>query len=266
MSYKTDMHLHTYYSDGILSPAEIVKRAKKLGYDIVAITDHDGTGGVGEALAAAEAIGDIEVIPGIELSADERFLDATVNLHILGYRINIDNAPLSDELAAIRARRDVRNGKLTEALRLMGYDIDLAELNANKKGYIGKPDIARYMAEKGYIKSAKEAFQPGRFLESPEIKAIRKEKLGAARAIELITGAGGIAVLAHPAKIKKIGERGGTEFYGNLDVLIGRLKGYGLKGVECYHTEHSEDEAMRLVELAEKYHLHITEGSDFHGE
>ena len=266
MTCKTDMHLHTYYSDGVFSPAEIVRRAKDLGYSLVSITDHDGTDGLHEAITAAEELGGIKVIPGIELSAQEEFIDSKTSVHILGYGIDQDNGDLVKALVRIRANRDERNEKLVAALKLMGYDIDIAELRSKIGGYTGKPDIARLLLKKGYIRSADEAFRPGMILESPEIKAIKKEKPDAKHAIGLIVNSGGTAVLAHPVKIKRIGERGSLEFYDNLERLIVRLTGYGLKGIECYHTEHSEKEALKLVELAEKYNLQITEGSDYHGD
>lgn len=267
MDNKVDYHLHTYYSDGSMSPTEIVKRAKDLEYTEIAITDHDGIDGVKEAQIAGKAL-DIHVISGIEFSAeyqDEAF-GGEVYMHILGYRIDIKNKELNAELEEIKEKRRIRNDKLLAVLKDMGYELSLEDLRFEEdQEYIGKPVIARAMLKRGYIKDAKEAFEPGKFLEAPEAKAVKKDKISAERAIELIKGAGGTAVLAHPVKIKKLGERDTEEFYAQLDLLLRKLKTMGLKGMECFHTDHTREESLKLVELAEKYHLHITEGSDYHG-
>lgn len=267
MGNKVDYHLHTYYSDGSMSPTEIVKRAKDLEYTEIAITDHDGIDGVKEAQIAGKAL-EINVISGIEFSAgynDDAF-DEELSMHILGYRIDIKNKELIVALEEIREKRKNRNDKLLAVLKDMGYELTKEDLCFEEDcDYIGKPIIARAMLKRGYIKNAKEAFETGKFLDSPEAQAVKKDKISAERAIELIRGAGGTAVLAHPVKIKEIGERGTKEFYENLEFLLKKLKRMGLKGIECFHTDHTKDESLKLVEFAEKYHLHITEGSDYHG-
>ncbi len=267
MSNKVDYHLHTYYSDGSMSPTEIVKRAKDLEYTEIAITDHDGIDGVKEAQIAGKAL-EISVISGIELATEyesEEF-DEKIDMHILGYRIDIKNKELNTELEKIKEKRKKRNDKLLKVLKDMGYELSMEDLQLEEEQeYIGKPVIARALVRRGYIKSAKEAFEPSQFLEASQAKAVKKEKISSEYAIQLIKTAGGTAVLAHPMKIKKIGERGTAEFYNNLDALLRILKKAGMKGIECFHPAHKEEESLHLVELAEKYHLHITEGSDYHG-
>ncbi|MFV0515962.1 MAG: PHP domain-containing protein [Aminipila sp.] len=265
---KVDYHLHTYYSDGSMSPTDIVKRANELEYMEIAITDHDGIDGVKEAQIAGKALG-INVISGIELSAEyvnEEISQEPLSLHILGYRIDIKNKELLKELEDIREKRKARNDKLLEVLSNMGYKLSIDDLSFEEESdYIGKPVIARALLNKGYISYAREAFEDGKFLESPEAKGVKKDKISAEKAINLIKVAGGTPVLAHPAKIKRLGERGSEQFYDNLSKLLRALKIMGLKGIECYHTDHTEQEELKLVELAEKYHLHITRGSDYHG-
>ena len=276
MSYVVDYHIHSYYSDGTMSPVDLVRKYKDAEYDIISLTDHDGIDGLKEASIAAEAL-KIKFVPGVELSTEhefEGFKEDTpeketmkVELHMLGYDFDPENEALTEKLKELKAYRKERNAALVAKLKEMGFDIDLAQLEKNSKGgYIGKPNIAHALAEKGSVKDYKEAFEPGRILESPEIKAIRKKKLDAEEAISLIANAGGMAVLAHPAKIRGMGERGGEIFWKNMDLLIRGLKTAGLKGVECYHPNHSEEESWRLFQIASQYHLHVTEGSDFHGE
>ena len=261
IDYKVDYHIHSYYSDGTMSPVELVRKYHDEEYAIISITDHDGIDGVKEALTAGEALR-IQVITGVEFSTEYEGHE----IHLLGYRFDPDNVALKDKLTELKAERRARNIRLVAKLSEMGYDISMEELEKSApKGYVGKPVIARLMVEKGYIPTVSAAFKPGRILESEEIKAIKRKKMNIIDAIELINGAGGMAVIAHPGKIKSLGEKGTVEYREALDGLIKDLKKAGLKGIECFHPAHSEEEKMNFVNLAAKYHLHITEGSDYHG-
>ena len=258
MENKTDYHIHTYYSDGTLSPTEIVKWGKQEKLDQMAITDHDGIDGIPEAMIAAEAL-DMIVIPGIEFSVDE---PGDITMHMLGYYIDSSNEKLQKKLSDVKAKRKERNDKLMAALSDLGYPLDYEDIKKRGgKDYLGKPDFARALVEKGYISEFAEAFESGRFLMSEEIGRIKKEKMSAKEAIELIAGAGGIPVLAHPMKV--FGLKG--DYFEALENLIVTLKKYGLKGIECVYPEHSEEETRRLISIAEKHKLHITQGTDYHG-
>ena len=267
MYNKVDYHLHSYYSDGSMSPTDLVKPANDMEYLEIAITDHDGIDGVKEAQIAGKALG-LSVISGVELATkfEDDMVQGEVSLHILGHRFNIKNKELLAELDTMKEKRRERNEKLLKVLADMGYPLTDEDLFFNEEQeYVGKPLIARAMCKKGYIENPKDAFEKGKFLEAPEITCIRKDKITVYRAIELIKGAGGTASLAHPMKIKGLGERGSEEFYSNLDKMLRKLKIAGLGGLECFHPSSSEEESLRLVSYAEKYHLHILSGSDYHG-
>lgn len=256
MEGKVDFHIHTHFSDGCISPTAIVKRAKEQDYDMIAITDHDGVDGIKEAMIAGEAVG-LKVIPGIELATET---EEGTGLHILGYHIDVENEQLQKVLKQLLKARNNRNKKLLAALDEMGYPVQVSGK------FVGKPTIARAMVKKGYISSPKEAFQGGKFLVSPQILDIKKEKLETAAAIDVITEAGGLPVLAHPIQIKGYGVPGSAGFYDRVDALIGKMKKWGLKGLECFHPDQTHEQSMEFVKIAEKYHLHITRGSDFHGD
>ncbi|MBQ9060543.1 MAG: PHP domain-containing protein [Firmicutes bacterium] len=258
---KVDYHIHTNYSDGASSPTQIIKQAKELQYDEIAITDHDNLEGLAEARIAAEAV-EMKIIPGIELATET---EEGIGLHILGYRIDPESGQLRSFLEDLLCRRSRRNDLLIGELQDMGYDISLEDLATGKNNFIGKPVIARALVKKGYINDPKEAFGK-EILGSARCRAIKKEKPKAAEAIEVIRKAGGIPVLAHPIQTRGIGDPGSEEFYGNMETILARLKKQGLRGLECFHPDQNEEQSARFVQLAEKYHLHITRGSDFHGE
>ena len=258
--YKVDYHIHTTYSDGESTPAQIIRQAKDLGYDEIAITDHDNTNGLHDAMVAADTV-ELHVITGIEIAAQT---EEGIGLHILGYRFDPGNEDLQEFLSGMIRRRERRNELLLAQLRDMGYEITEEDLETGNNSFIGKPVIARAMVKKGYIKSEKEAYSR-EILGSPGCRAIKKSKPEAAEAIRIIAKAGGTPVLAHPIQTRGIGEAGSEEFYENIEKIIARLKKQGLKGLECYHPDQNEEQSARFVNLAEKYHLHITRGSDFHG-
>ena len=238
-----------------------MKQAKELDYDIIAITDHDNADGIAEAAIAAEAVG-IQFIPGIEIAV---VTEEGTGLHMLGYHIDIENEELKDFLAQMIERRRERNVQLFRTLQEMGYDISEDDIEVGKNHFIGKPLIARALLRKGYIKEERQAY--GRdILGSARCRAVRKVKPLAKDAIKVITDAGGTPVLAHPIQTRGIGRPGSEEFFTNIEKIIRRLKHQGLKGLECFHPDQNFEQSMRFVEMAEKYHLHITRGSDFHGK
>ena len=258
-----DLHLHTYYSDGTLSPEELVKLAKEKGIHTIAITDHDGMGGLDEGMEAGKRQG-VHVIPGIELSTED---ETGVYMHILGYCFDRENIELKNEVEQIRRKRVERNEKLLDALREIGCKLSDEDLQLREgQDYIGKPTFALALARKGYVSSPKEAFKEGHFMRSDAVRSVHREKISAKRAIELIRGAGGIPVLAHPMKISHLTKNDGDDFFKELDRQLAKLKNWGLAGMECYYSSHQPADTERLAVMAKHHRLIITAGSDFHGE
>ena len=269
---KTDLHLHSYYSDGTMSPTALVERAASLGQTKIAITDHDGIGGVEEAVRAGEKMG-IEVVPGIEFSTA---MKDGPKIHMLGYGIDIYDRRICLVLDALKDIRRERNVRLLKVLNEMGYEISDDELDYSEgRTYVGKPDIAIVLAKKGYIRNPNDAFGPDGLYSSKEIKAVKKSEIDTLDAMRLIHVVGGITVLAHPGKLKRlkkvddpdsIAEKGTEDFYRAVDALADLLivKG-GLDGIECRHTDHTAEDCRRFEQIADKYGLIKTQGSDYHG-
>lgn len=257
-----DLHVHSNRSDGVLSIGDVVEEIKKQGTTIMAITDHDGVYGVKEAKKIAADIGGIKVIPGIEFSASG---PRGEELHILGYFIDTDNPSLTKLIDDVRGARRERNVKLYEVLTEMGLDISENDFSGiPNEGYVGKPLIARKLVEKGLLKNFSEAFKDGKYLDSKEIRSIKKRKASAEEIIRVIKEAGGLSVLAHPMKIKRIGLRGSEEFWSYLEDLTRQLKDYGLGGLECFYPSHTQEEEEKILDMAGELDLFVTRGTDFH--
>lgn len=248
---RIDLHLHTTHSDGSLPPAEVLARAHKAGVTALAITDHDITTGIPEALETGARLG-IEVIPGVEISS--RLGDS--ELHILGYFLKWQDPTLSARLAGLRAGRHTRNPQIIERLRTLGLDITYEEVRtlAGTES-VGRPHIARVLMNKGYVTSAKDAFD--RYLAEGKPAYVPRELPEPAEAIAWIREARGIAVLAHPTWVKQNGE--------GLFKLCERLKVAGLGGIEVHYSTHSPKQTAEFLDIAKRLDLLVTGGSDFHG-
>ena len=274
---KMDLHMHSTFSDGVFTPEELVKLRKDEGFDVVAVTDHDGAKGVKEALAAGGKYG-VRVVPGIEIgtvmdvseiipdACDSCLNKGEVELHILGYNIDPDNKALCDQMQVIKDFRDERNKKLLWHFQEKGFDIKYSDLIRNEgQEYVAKPDFAWVFVNRGYVQNISEAFKSEKFLAAKAVQRLKQMPYPTDDAIKLIQGAGGVAVLAHPMKTKGIGKKSSDEFFDNLIRLITRLKKTGLYGLECFHPSASEEDSKRLVDIAHRTGLKITFGSDYHG-
>ncbi len=241
-----DLHLHTYFSDGTFSPEELVGHGHRLGFAALALTDHDSVEGCARMAAACEAAG-IDFIPGTELTAEHN----DTEIHLLGYLVDTQNEKLLSEIAKFQAVRQNRIHEMVALINRLNVPLKVESVFAlaNCKSP-GRPHVARAMVKAGLVGSLDEAFE--RFLKKNRPAWVPKAKMSALEAIELVHQAGGLAVMAHPG-------------LNRTDDVIPVLVEAGLDGIECFHTKHSTITSERYLEMADKYHLLITGGSDCHG-
>lgn len=246
-----DLHTHSTASDGQYTPTQLARRAKNRGLNVWALTDHDTMDGLEEAVQAGEELG-LRVVRGIELGASEH-----KNLHILGYGF----APGAPELAALcqtmKKSRDERKFRIVDFLREKGVIIDLGEVEELAGGtIISRPHFAQIMVRRGYVATTREAFD--RYLDTDEYQRIERFKADAETCIRAIKVSGGKVSLAHPYQLGYSDE--------HLEELVKTLKEYGLDAIECHYPKHTPEQTAFYLQLAKKYGLHISGGSDFHGE
>lgn len=246
-----DLHVHSNASDGTCSPTQVTELAQKMNLEAIALTDHDTIDGIPEALASAEKLG-VELIPGIELSSEYK----QAEIHLLGLFINIDDQQFLDALEKLRRIRDVRNEQMIRRFYENGIVITPEELTAGAPfSVVTRAHFARVLAEKGLAKNMTCAFK--KYLEYGGPFCPKKEQINPEYAMELLRKNRAFSVLAHPVQYHLGWE--GTE------ALIRYLKELGLDGLEVYHSSNNQYESGRLKDLAKKYSLFPTGGSDFHG-
>ncbi|MBW7474180.1 PHP domain-containing protein [Paenibacillus oenotherae] len=249
---RADLHTHTTASDGMQRPADNIRLAKEAGLAAIAITDHDTVDGIAEAMEAGERLG-IIVVPGVEISTSANGGD----VHILGYYTDWQNEAWRKQLGSLLDVRDRRNEMIVERLSAMGITITLDEVTEEARkqgkdgGSVGRPHIASLLLAKGYVASMQEAFDV--YLGSEGSAYVNPPRLHPFEAVDWIRDAGGTSVIAHPG------------LYGD-DGLVEEIIRYGANGIEVYHSDHSPEDEARYLQLAKKYNLTITGGSDYHGE
>ena len=247
-----DMHVHTNYSDGDFSPEEIIKLAKENNIGILGITDHDTLDGV-KAINNKQ-FKDIKIVKGIEISAH---VDKGT-MHILGYDIDLENKELNDKLEELKTNRFNSTLSVMEQIR-RDYGIkfsykDIIELINSR--HIGRPDLARLCIKYGYSDTISDAFND--FLNPAKDKTRKFDRnIFFPESISLIKNSGGIAILAHPKTLRLNNEE--------LDKLIANMKLHNLDGIEVYNSIHKKEDVDFYLELAKKYDLLISGGTDYHG-
>ena len=247
MGGAVDLHSHTTASDGTLTPRELVRLAARHGVRVLALTDHDSTGGVREAMDEARGLPSLEVVPGLEINCDV----PGAEIHVLGYCRDWEAEWFQEFLGAQREERRQRVYRIAARLAELGMPIDSDDVFVLvKEGSAGRPHVAQAMVDRGYVKSVREAFD--RYLSLNGPANVPRKRLTPVEAVRIIRRARGVPVLAHPG-------------LANRDELIPELVEAGLAGIEAFYPEHSAGQITAYRELAAKLGLVATGGSDFHG-
>jgi 3',5'-nucleoside bisphosphate phosphatase len=249
MRGRFDLHLHTTASDGLLSPGELVARAKADGLVCIAVTDHDTTAGVGQARACGARLG-LPVIAGAELAAEYH-----TELHILGYGMDIGSSAWQAFAAEQQKRRAERNRIMLGRIKELGLDLSEEFLPENVPGEYGRMHMALGLVQAGHAQSVQQAFDC--YLGHGAAAYVKRRKFGSAELISAIKAAGGCAVLAHPGRMQA-----GRE---ELKRLVCELEAQGLIGIEAFYPLHDVEETRFYAKLAGDAGMICTYGSDWHG-
>lgn len=254
-----DLHTHSFYSDGLLSPEEIVDIAEQKKLAALALSDHDTTAGLAVAAARAQQYPNLHFVPGVEISA----IFPTGTLHILGLGIDENTPALAELTAELRKAREQRNPKMLAKLREIGLDIDMEDVLAcvaaatpSSQRVVGRLHMAEALRRKGYVRGVFEAFT--KYLGESAPGYVDKERTPPTLAIDAIHAAGGAAVLAHPPLLQ-------YENDAQLERILRQFIAVGLDGIECYHSDHTARQTRLYLDLAREFNLLISGGSDFHG-
>lgn len=242
---RADLHSHTLYSDGTFTPEELVERAVAAGLAALAVTDHDCVDGIPGAAAAAG--GRLEIIPGVEMTVAFR----GVELHVLGLFLDPDSPTVQEQMTALHALRRERLGRMIARLQDYGVTVSLEEVLAlSGAGAAGRPHLARVLVRQGAVKTPEEAFQ--RFIGDQAPCFVKGATMTPCSAAAFIRAAGGVAILAHPARFVQ-------------EAWLPELMAAGLQGIEAHHPDHDRPTALRYEQYAEQHGLLISGGSDAHG-
>jgi predicted metal-dependent phosphoesterase TrpH len=248
---RTDLHTHSTVSDGTQSPADVVVSARKAGLDVVALTDHDSTGGWAEGAEAARRLG-VRLVPGMEISCGSR----GVSVHLLSYLHDPDDPGLAAE---VDEARDSRHHRAERIVELLSRDVDVSWADVEEQvaegATIGRPHIADALVARGVVRDREEAFAT--LLSSRGPYYVRHYAPDPVLAVRLVVAAGGVPVMAHP-----MARRRGRVV---ADEVIEEMADAGLAGLEVFHRDHDHDEREHLLALARRLDLLVTGSSDYHG-
>lgn len=240
-----DLHVHSSYSDGCLSPSQVVEYAHQLGVTTLALTDHDTLAGIPEALERGSQLG-LTILPGIEMSCS---IDRA-EYHILGYKVDCNHGPLLTQLGHLRFARAERADRIVAKLAKQGIQLASSRIQEIAgAGVVGRPHIAAALVRSGYAESKRDAFV--RFLNAGQPGYVPRYRLSIEQGIRLLREAGGIAVWAHPGKDFSLPR-------------LQQLQELGLLGVEVWHPDHSNEQMLWIADQVARAGLLVTGGSDFH--
>ncbi len=245
-----DLHIHSTFSDGNFTPEEIVNHAKNAGLAAISITDHDNTDGTPSAITAGKELG-VEVVPGVELSVEPES-PQDEEIHILGYYVDWKDESFQQKLRHFRKARRERAHHILENLARLGIKIDPQQLfEVAGKGSVGRMHVAKVLRDEGFVNYVQEAFDL--YLAYGKPAYVPKLRLSSQEAITLISGIGGISVIAHPI------------YGGSSREIIQKLKSLGLDGIEVYYPNHKPEDVKKFGSWANEFGLLVTGGSDCHG-
>lgn len=247
-----DLHTHSTASDGSERPSRVIELAVEAGLGVIALTDHDTLEGIPEAAEAASGL-DIELIPGVELSLEYD----RGGMHMLVLWLDDGPGPLQDRLEAIRTGRANRNVVIVERLNDLGMDVTLEEIEEESGGgSVGRPHIAAVLMRKGYVPDIKSAFDM--YLAHGKPAHVPRDRLEPADAVRLARQSGGVPILAHPHTLNITTKE-------DMSELLEGLVEAGLIGLESYYSSYRPHERYGYADLARRFDLVPTGGSDFHG-
>ncbi len=242
---EVDLHLHTTASDGTLSPTELIKQILQTGLQTIAITDHDSTEGIDEAVRTAEG-SELNVIPGIEFGSEI----GESEVHLIGLFIDHRSDPLQDALKRFRDQRVEAAQNMVAKLNEMGMAITWERVNELAGGSVGRPHVARALLEKEYVGSIREAFD--KYIGNDGPARVPRPKFTPVEALEIVHAAGGVGVVAHPRTVN------------DLEGVLPALVEAGLTGIEVFAEKYGAEHQQRFKDLAEKYSLIPGGGTDYH--
>lgn len=240
-----DFHCHTNESDGTLTPPELGAAMRARGVEIFAITDHDSLGAYPKLDGAG---GSATVVTGIELNTTYRGNE----VHVLGFGFPVDAPEIGAAIEANRGHRARRAEQMIEQLALAGYQLDVASVRAeagHSQSALGRPHVARALIRAGYVPDIETAFRT--LLTAGKPGYVPSTYMLPHEAVALVGRSGGVAVLAHPGRLKD-------------EAIVDELVNAGLAGLETFYPTHSASQIAHYRELAARHGLVMTAGSDFH--
>ena len=249
MANYIDLHTHSTASDGIYSPTELLRRAKDIGLQVLALTDHDTTDGVNEAAQAARTL-DIDFIPGIEINTDV----SGGEVHVLGYFVEYERPEFQSIIKVLRDARERRGQRMVERLNELGVNVSWDRVREIAQGAVGRPHVAKALLEAGYVETIGEAFD--KYIGTTCFAYVPRYRLTPEEAVRLIGSANGLPVMAHPVDLPGLDE---------LRNWLPGLREAGMVGLETYYGPYTPENERALCALADEYDLVPTGGTDFHG-
>jgi len=250
MGSLADFHSHSTFSDGRLSPTQLIDLAHRNGVRIMSLTDHDIVDGLPEAFEAAKHHGDFTLIPGVEMSTDVPGNE----VHILGHFIDWHDEAFRRKLVKLQESRLGRARAMVDKLNALGKPVTWEQVQTFAgEGAIGRPHIALALVEAGHVSSVNEAFDL--YLSRTGPAYVERDRLGPDEVVDLLLSVGGVATLAHPRELFASG---------NLEELLGFLARAGLTGMEVYYKDYAPEEIETFRALATRFGLIPLGGSDYH--